>query len=121
VQYWTVLLMQIFFGDAAGYNLGFVVLPTIFSAFAIYFLLRAVKLSPLLAVVFAVGYSLLPERMGQIFGGHSGGSVYYLVPLFWGAALRQQQQGSQGRWDLLAGVVLFVLRIFLWGSPRPVP
>ena len=111
IQYWTVLLMQWFFGEAAGYNLGFVVLPTIFSALTIYFMLRALALPSLLCLAFAWGYSLLPDRMGQIFGGHSGGSVFYLLPLFWGAALRQQLRGSHGRWDLLAGFVLWLLML----------
>jgi hypothetical protein len=107
LQFVLIAIFSWLFGDAAGYNTVVIVLSALALYVSTYFMMCQVTESKLVRVLCALFMALLPQRWHQAAGGHSGGIIMMLVPLYWGAVLAKYKMPAS-RYDLLAGLVLFV-------------
>lgn len=111
LQYWLIALSSFVLGDVAGFNFGWVVLPLILSFIFAYFMLAAVTTSYVVRVVGSLVIVFLPYRISQMFGGHSGGIIYFLLPLYFGSVFRAHFGERKVFWVIVAGICLLVTTI----------
>ena len=107
-QFILIALMSFIFGDIGGYNIGFFYLPILLTAIFGYLMLSKVTRSSMIAVLGGIALAIIPYRVSQILGGHSGGAVFALTPLYWWLVFKRQfdtpSRYSSAAW---AAVVLF--------------
>ena len=105
-QLWLIALLSLFVGDVAAYNLGFVVLPLAFTFLAAYYLCGAATSSRWVRALLAAGLAILPLRVVELMMGHSTGSVWWLVPSYWGVVARHRLERGPRYGDAIAGGLL---------------
>lgn len=105
-QFWLIAFLSLFVGDVAAYNLGFVVLPLVFSFLAGYYLFGAATSSPWVRALLAAGVSVLPLRVVEMMMGHSTGSFIWAVLLYWGVVLHHHLKRGPRHGDAIAGAIL---------------
>lgn len=110
-QLWLIAFLSLFVGDIAAYNLGFVILPLSFTFLAGYYLTGAATRSIVVRSLLAAGMTIVPLRICEMMMGHSTGSVWWLVPLYWGIVLRRRMDSGGRHGDAAAGAILFVTTI----------
>jgi len=111
IQFQLIALSDFLFGDVAGYNFAISFAPLFIGYLTSYLLLSSVTKSVLFRFFGAMALAMLPFRFVQILGGHSGGIVYVLVPLYIWGLLRQRLFPESRYADAVAGVTLLLVSI----------
>ena len=106
-----IALSDLLFGDVAGYNVVISFASFILAYLTSYLLLTTVTKSVLFRFFGALALTMLPYRFVQILGGHSGGIVFVLLPLYVWAILRQRLYVEARYADAVAGLTLFLVTI----------
>ena len=111
IQFQIIAFAGFLLGDVAGYNFTVSIASLIFAYLTSYLLLTAVTRSVWFRFFGAMALSMLPYRYVQIMGGHSGGIVYVLLPLYIWGLLRQRLNPEARYADALSGLTLFLVSI----------
>ncbi len=106
-QFITTALSMIALGNPAGYNFGFVLLPLLLTFASGYFLAAQLVNSLPLRLASGLFLTMIPSRLHQIAGGHSGGVIMLFIPFYFGALIANSKQ-SQRKYDVIAATSLFL-------------
>jgi|GEM_PF-1853349 len=109
LQFAFVALFMKLFGATAGYNFAFILLPKFLTLLSSWFLCSQVTRQRALAMLGALTLFLLPQTLHQTSWGHSGGAIFWMVPLGAAFILRHAQTPHRTANDWFAGITIFVL------------
>jgi hypothetical protein len=111
LQFAFVALFMKIIGATAGYNFAFLLLPKALTFLTAWFLCRQTTTDRMFIFLGAFTLFLLPQTLHQTSWGHSGGAIFWLVPLGAAFVWRHAQSKVVKRFsdDWKAGLVIFIL------------
>lgn len=112
VQFQILAIMMALTGsETAGYTLAMLPVAGFLLFLSGYFLAAQASTSPIVRFLSGLYFVVIPYRVWQSVGGHSGGVVMFLHCLYWAAVLRGKKNENARFAPYLAGTMLFLLTI----------